>query len=246
MNQSWDPGPARPRLPLEEVHVWRVALEFPRTDPAIWLRSLAEEERARAARFHFDHHRRRFILSHGALRAILALYLRCQPGDITFGQGDHGKPLLAVGINADDLRFNLTHSAEGALLGVTRSRDIGIDLEQVRAVPNLDDLARRFFAPGEIGDLLALVDPEKTQAFFRCWTRKEAYIKALGEGLTCPLDRFRVSLKAGEPAQLLEVDGDQARATSWELRELTPWPGYIGCVALRGRGWELRCWEGPV
>ena len=178
-------------------------------------------------------------MAHGALRIILGLYLRRPPADVAFRNGDHGKPELAE--DMDGVRFNLSHSGEGALMGLTRGRELGVDLEKVSTLPDLEGLARRFFAPGEVADLLAVPPPERGLAFFHCWTRKEAYVKALGLGLACPLDCFRVSLAPAEGTRLLEVDGSAREAARWVLREVTPWPGYIGCVAVPQRRWRLRC-----
>jgi 4'-phosphopantetheinyl transferase len=243
---AWKPAPPVPELPPDEVHVWRIALDTPAHLLGPLHYTLSQEELDRAARFHFEHHRRRFIVAHAVLRSILGLYLRCLPADVSFCHGDQGKPSLPEGANAGDIRFNLSHSGEGALLGVTRGRDIGIDLEQVRPMPNLEELAGRFFAAGEVADLAAVAHSERCRAFFRCWTRKEAYIKALGLGLAFPLDRFRVSLKPGEPVRLLEVDGSVAKAAAWDLCELAPWEGYVGCAAALGQGLPLKCWDALV
>jgi 4'-phosphopantetheinyl transferase len=241
---TWETPPTTLDLPGDQVQLWRVRLAWPEDQVQRWATTLAEDERARAAQFHFEVHRRRFQVAHGALRLILGLYLRRLPADIAFRKSDHGKLELAEDV--DDLRFNLSHAADGALLGVTRGRDLGVDLENLRMIPDLEGLAQQFFAPGEVADLLAVPHPERGLAFFRCWTRKEAYIKALGLGLACPLDRFRVSLAPAEGTRLLEVDGSAAEAARWVLREVIPWPGYIGCVAVPETGWRLRCfaWGG--
>jgi 4'-phosphopantetheinyl transferase len=231
---SWDSGPPAPDLPADEVHVWRIPLARPEDELPRLADCLAADERARAARFVFEAHRRRFVVARSGLRAVLGRYLRRPAADVRFRYGTHGKPALAE--EAGGLRFNLSHSADGALLGVTRGPDLGVDLEQVRTMPDLESLARRFFAAGEVADLLAVAAPERGPAFFRCWTRKEAYIKAVGLGLACPLDRFRVSLEPGAGARLLEIDGSAAEAARWALWEVVPWPGYVGCVALPEHG----------
>jgi 4'-phosphopantetheinyl transferase len=127
---------------------------------------------------------------------------------------------------------------------VTRGQELGVDLEVVRPMTDAEGVARRFFSAGEVSDLLGL--PERELAFFRCWTRKEAYIKALGQGLSCPLDRFRVSLLPAEPPRLVEVEGSTSEARQWTLWELIPWPGHVACIAIRAHGRELKCYDGVV
>jgi 4'-phosphopantetheinyl transferase len=241
-NTLWDVPPAAVALPPEEVHVWRIRLDRPADEVARLHETLAADERARAARFHFAEHRRRFTVARGRLRAVLAGYLGCRPEQVGFRYGPHGKPELAA--DAGELRFNLAHSDEGALLGVTRGRDVGVDLERVRTVKDLEQLARRYFAAAEVADLEALPAAERAWAFFRCWTGKEAYIKAIGLGLACPLESFRVALRPGEPPSILEVDGSAAGAAQWAVREFLPWAGFVGRATVRGHEWRLRCWEG--
>jgi 4'-phosphopantetheinyl transferase len=240
---SWETPPAALSLEHDEVHVWRLALDAPHTCLArLWL-TLAGDERARAERYFFEQHRQRFIAGRGFMRAILARYLHQQPDSLRFCYGPNGKPSLAAdGV----LPFNLSHSEDGGLLAVSRSRELGVDLEQVRPRPNLEELAQRFFAPAEVAALAEVAAAEKDLAFYNCWTRKEAFIKASGEGLARPLDQFTVSLRPGEPARLLAVHGDPQEASRWEIRSLTPWPDFVACVALRARGWALRCWDGTV
>jgi len=224
-----------------EVHVWRFGLEPPDDCVQRLWTTLAVEERDRAARFHFERHRRRFVAGRGFLRAVLGRYLHQQPQRLRFRYGMHGKPAVEA---AGDVHFNLSHSGDAALLGVTRGREIGVDLERVRPRDHLEELAQRFFAPGEVTALATVGAAEKELAFFSCWTRKEAFLKAGGEGLARPLDQFTVSLRPDEPAHLLAVEGDPEEASRWSLRTLTPWPGFVACLALRDHDWNLRCWDG--
>jgi 4'-phosphopantetheinyl transferase len=236
---EWQPPPARLDLTPPEIHVWRFALEAPDERRSYLWEILTEEERARARRFYFERHRRRFTIARGILRTVLGRYLDEPPGRIQFAYGIHGKPVLEGGGN---LHFNLTHSGDAGLLALTRDQEIGVDLEQVRPRDHLEELARRFFTPPEVAALAALEPAERELAFFQCWTRKEAFIKAGGEGLARPLDSFCVSL--GEPARLLSVDGDPAEAARWSLRSLTPWPGFVACITIRARELDLRCFDG--
>jgi 4'-phosphopantetheinyl transferase len=228
---GWVTPPAVPALAGDEVHVWRFTLNLPDERRARLLETMSADEQGRSRRFHFERHRRRFIAGRGLTRLLLARYLGREPARLRFCYGTHGKPALAEG---DELRFNVSHSGDAALLAVTRGRDLGIDLEEVRARDNLEELARRFFASDEVAALATVVAGEKEQAFFNCWTRKEAFVKALGEGLSRPLDQFTVSLRPGEPARLLAVAGDSNEAARWTFRALDPWPGFAGCLAVRG------------
>lgn len=206
---------------------------------------LEEDERARAERFRFPRDRRRYIVAHGALRLILSRYCGRPPQAIRFQHNPYGKPLLAPDLQNDSglLHFNLSHSDELALIGLTLGGQIGVDIERVR--PELADgrLAERFFSPREVATLRSLPAGEQPQAFFRCWTCKEAFVKARGLGLSLPLDRFDVSVVPDAPAALLSVAGAPAEATRWSLRTLTPAPGYIAAIAVEGHGWHLATWD---
>lgn len=247
----------------DEVHLWRIPLDddarlvaadqrpLLETDPsadAVGIQSstvdthcaegvaeLSPAELARAGRFHFERDRRRFLRARRALRAIVADYLGTVPGAIEFQYGGQGKPRVAV---APPLYFNLSHSQALALLAMTRLGEIGVDVEWIRPIEL--EIADRYFAPAEVAALRALPAAEQTAAFFRCWTRKEAYIKARGEGVLLPLDGFEVSLAPGDPAALLRVREDDAEAQRWQFEHLEPAPGYVGAMALRARGWRLR------
>lgn len=231
-----------PSLADDEVHAWRIALDLPEALLADLAALLSPAERERAERFYFPRHRRRYIVSHGLLRAILALYVGCDPAELVFCHGMYGKPALPPTLGTD-VRFNLSHSGEGALVGVARGREIGIDVEEVRPMADLEQLAARFFAPREAAALTAIAEALRAEAFFHCWTRKEAYIKACGEGMSRPLDQFVVSLLPGEPARLLEVTDNPAETALWSLRELAPWPGYVGCVAVTGQSPRISCFD---
>jgi 4'-phosphopantetheinyl transferase len=230
-----------PALTAEDVHVWRIPLEIP-DDVLSQLRgTLADDERQRADRFHFDKDRRHFTAGRGTLRLILAHYLRRRPEAIRFTYTGYGKPLLAEASAA--LRFNLTHSHGLALLAVTLGREIGVDVEHIRDNLERDGelLAERFFSPREVAALRSLPIELRREAFFHCWTRKEAYIKANGKGLSLPLDQFDVTLRPGEPAALLATQHDPADAQRWTLLSLAPAEGYVGALAVEGHSWQLTC-----
>jgi 4'-phosphopantetheinyl transferase len=205
--------------------------------------TLDSAELRRAKRYRFERDRRRFIAARGLLREVLSRYVGVEPGQLCFCYGPQGKPQLVEERGADALRFNVSHAHELALLAVTRGREIGVDLEYVR--PDLADIGivERFFSPRETAALRLLPAAEQSEAFFNCWTRKEAYVKARGGGLSVPLDQFDVSLGPDEPAALLRTRGDAQEASRWSLRRLEPGPGYVGALAVEGHGWSLNCWQ---
>ena len=240
----WYPAPKRPALQGSEVHVWRASLERNRPCVQSLKRILSEDEQARAERVHSEQDRERFIVARGVLRVILSRYLDTEPSQLRFRYSPHGKPDLDNTSAEKTLSFNMSHSSGLALYAVTRDRKVGIDLERIRTNFVYQRIAERFFSPQEKAMLDALeAEPERRKAFFDCWTRKEAYIKAKGKGLSLPLDQFDVSLTPGEPASLLEVRGDSLEASRWWMHELFPGPGYAAALAIEGHGCRLACWE---
>jgi 4'-phosphopantetheinyl transferase len=241
----WGSPPATIILGGNDVHVWRAYLDEPAQQRASFLHTLAADERTRAERFYFQRDRERFVTAHGVLRAILGLYLNRAPESLSFCYSSHGKAALACESGGDAIRFNMSHAHGVALYAVTRGREIGIDLEFIRCDLETEQIAERFFSRSEIAALRALPLSLRKHAFFLCWTRKEAYIKARGEGLSIPLDQFDVSLIPGEPAALLSTQSDADEALRWSLEELALGSGYAAALAVEGRGWILRCWQWP-
>jgi 4'-phosphopantetheinyl transferase len=241
----WGLPPARIMLGSDEVHVWRVSLDKPAPQIDSFLHTLAADELTRAERFYFQRDRERFIIAHGVLRAVLGLYLNRAPERLSFCYHSHGKPALVRESAEDQLRFNMSHSHGVALYAVARGREVGVDLEFIRRDLEVEQIAERFFSRRELSTLRALPTELRKEAFFLCWTRKEAYIKARGEGLSLPLDQFDVSLIPGEPAALLSTRPDSQEALRWSLQELTLASGYVAALAVEGRGWSLSCWEWP-
>jgi 4'-phosphopantetheinyl transferase len=189
---------------------------------------LTPDERDRADRFKFDHLRRSFVLARGVLRVLLGRYLDIDPASIRFGYDEKGKPSLA---RRGPLKFNASHSGDMALYAFTLDCEIGVDVEQVRPFDDLRRIADRFFCAEETTDLMDLPEEQREAAFFRCWTRKEAYVKAIGEGLAVPLDGFAVSLRPDQPARLIHIGHDSEAAADWTLQNLEPAAGYAGAVA---------------
>jgi len=238
----WNNPPATLSLGSDEVHVWRASLHLEASRLESLLPTLAEDERARAARFYFPKDRDHFVAGRGILRALLARYLGAHPADLRFRYSPKGKPALVPEFDAGALRFNVSHSHGLALYAVTRGHDLGVDVERIQ--PRLEErIAERFFSPREVAALQTLPPPLQHEAFFACWTRKEAYIKATGEGLSLGLDQFAVSLVPGEPAALLWTEGDPQEARRWCLHALDPGPGYAAAICVGGHDWRLACWQ---
>jgi 4'-phosphopantetheinyl transferase len=223
--------------------VWRAVLN----PPVSWVeqlqRLLSADELQRAWRFHFPRDRRRFIVARGVLRDILSRYLRVPPAALAFRYSVYGKPALAKVTTEEELCFNISHAHEMGLFAITYGREIGVDIEYLHRTIACEEVAEHFFSARERASLRAVPVEMKQQAFFNCWTRKEAYIKAHGEGLSLPLDQFDVSLVPGEPAVLLATRIDPGDAPRWSLQALTPGPGYVAALAVEAQDWHLTCWE---
>jgi len=244
-HDPWRQPPQVPAAKSEEVHVWRAQLNQSPEIAESLVRILSPDEHHRAERFHFAKDRAHFIISHAALRKIIGSYLDVRPEDVRFSFGPQGKPSLTEDCYGSGLRFNMAHSHGLALYAVTRGREVGIDLEHVRKDFDTREIADRFFSRREVAMLSALPEAARSEGFFNCWTRKEAYIKAVGRGLLLPLDSFDVSLAPGEPASLLSTRDNPLDVSRWSLRALAPGEDYAAAVAVEGHGWELRCWQFP-
>jgi 4'-phosphopantetheinyl transferase len=198
--------------------------------------ALSEDERQRAGRFHFDIHRQRYVLARGLLRAILGHYLDVEASAVQLAYGPHGKPAVM----GAPLRFNLSHSEDLAVYALARELELGVDVERIRPMPDADGIARRYFSPAERAQLYRVSPDRFAQAFFHCWTRKEAYVKALGGGLSVPLDGFQVSLLPQDPSRLLRIEGDAQRAAEWSLLNLDAAEGYAGALATHATAVRLQ------
>ncbi|CAN5218299.1 4'-phosphopantetheinyl transferase superfamily protein [soil metagenome] len=239
-DDAWHVPREFPSLARNEVHVWRIDLPGQQDDSyEFWL---SPDERTRAAGFRVMHARRWFIVTRAVLRMLLARYLGTPLEDLPLRVNAWGKPQLVP--ESTDLHFNVSHTRTCALIAMTRQRRVGIDVECSRRGLADMQIAEHFFAPEETAALRALPAGERAAAFFNCWTRKEAWVKAVGRGLSIPLDAFVVSI--GEAADLLEVRGAAAEAARWTLRALHPDPDHIGALAVEGHGWRLRQWQWPA
>lgn len=246
IKNNWEAIPPRDLiLGNDQVHVWRASLDIPTSHLKQLENTLSVDERERADRFHFKKDRDHFVAARGCLRDILGHYLRIDPGRLQFRYSPYGKPDLVDKLNRDDIRFNVSHSAGVGLFAFTKCHEIGVDIEYMREDLTDEQIAVRFFSTNEVETLLALPKNQQKEAFFTCWTRKEAYIKARGEGLSLPLDQFDVSLIPGEAAALLSTRPDPGEAARWLLHELAPEKGYVAAVAVRAHKLQLKYWQWP-
>lgn len=240
----WRSPPASLTLQPADVHVWRFELDFP--DPVIdsHFAILSHDERERANRFVFKKDRTQFITVRAAVRRTLGRYLQADPANLQFVYALRGKPSLRPQDNGLELKFNVSHSASIALLALSLSRDVGVDVERIRDdFPGLS-IAHQFFSTAEYAALSRVEPALVHEAFFNCWTRKEAFIKAIGDGLSYPLKQFEVSLLPGEPARLLSIDDQPALAARYSLHDLMPRSGYVGALAVAGGGGSILLWSG--
>jgi 4'-phosphopantetheinyl transferase len=222
-------------LATGEVHVWRMELE---QSPDVLQRfrtTLEADELRRASRFHFDRHRNSFVAGRGFLRYVLGRYLDSRPEALRFSYGEYGKPALD-----GTLHFNMSHSHGLALLAITEDRQIGVDVEHVRADFATEEIARHFFSHSEVESFNALAKEDQIAAFFRCWTRKEAFIKATGRGLSQPLDAFDVTLAPGVAAELLRVEEDDA--SRWSMSDIDAGVDYAAALVVEGAAATIRYW----
>jgi 4'-phosphopantetheinyl transferase len=222
-------------LPVEEVHVWRASLVRSAETVQRMRRLLSEDELLRADRFRFERDRSRYILGRALLRGLLAGYCQAAPEELTFEYGEFDKPALSGGP-----WFNLSHSGSVALYAFSNAGEIGIDVELERADRTRGSVAERFFSPAEVSALRALPMEAQPRAFLACWTRKEAFIKARGDGLNLALDSFDVTLAPDAPAALLRTAWCDEEPGQWQMEDLSDHQaGYIAAVALRGQGWRV-------
>jgi 4'-phosphopantetheinyl transferase len=225
------------------IHVWSVRLDPPAAQVERLGRFLAADEWARANRFRFEKHRRQYVVGRGALRVLLAAYLGIRPEGVQFSYGPRGKPFLAPSLGGTGLQFNLSNSDELALVGFVLGSEIGVDVEYLRPMPDCEQIAERFFSHSEREVLRGIAAARKEETFFNCWTRKEAYLKAVGEGLAAPLDSFDVTLAPGDPPRMLTLEGDAERAARWSLHHLRPADDYLGAVAIEDGTWAMETWS---
>ena len=240
---TWWPAPAVLEIEPHQVDIWRIQLDVPTHLLRVLEGMLSTDESERAARFHFPIHRDRFIAAHGCLRDILTRYLPIDSRSLSFSVNDYGKPSLSETFSERGLEFNLSHSGDFALVAVTLNRQVGVDVEYMREEVSREKIVPRYFSDREVSDFLSVPPEGRNVIFFNCWTRKEAYIKAHGLGLSLPLDSFDVSLIPGEPVILRATRPNPQEATRWTLKHLEVQSSYAGAVAVEGKDLEFRLWD---
>ena len=228
-----------PKLVLGEVHIWRIPLSTHAHSVHALRGLLAPDEIKRADAFHFERHRLFFTVAHAAMRQILSWYVYVAPRNLVFIPGEQGKPELAAGCGGGRVRFNLSHSGCFALLAVAQDSSLGVDIELVNEEFAGEDIAERFFSGNEVILLRAIAADSRAAAFFSCWTRKEAYIKAVGGGLSIPLDSFDVAFGPGVPASLLRTPA-MPGANQWRLYDVPAPHGYKAALVVEGEKHHLR------
>ena len=222
-----------PPLHRGEIHVWRQKHDVASTVLEAFNKLLSDEERDRARRFRFDEGRNEYIASRGTLRVLLGAYQRTAADQLQFAYTEFGRPVLADASQYEPIEFNLSHSGGLTLLAFARHHRIGIDVEEVRTTFDPTEIAENYFSQAERRILRTLPPKLRHEAFFRCWTRKEAFIKALGDGLSHSLDAFDVSLSPGDPTALLATRPDAREAECWALRDIEVPEGYLAALAVK-------------
>jgi 4'-phosphopantetheinyl transferase len=240
---SWTVPPLDKTLHNDEVHVWLAAYKTFRAQLSELQNLLSVDEAKKAARFYFEKDRERFIVTHGLLRKLLASYINTPPVQLDFQYNAYGKPALASSFQKELLHFNLSHTQNLVVYAFTCTRNIGIDIEYMRADIEYEQIAGRYFSPFEHAELQRLPSSQRQQAFFHCWTRKEAYIKARGLGLSLALDSFDVTVRSEAPVKLVANRENAQETTRWRFAALPMNSNYAGTVVVEGQNWQMRCWQ---
>lgn len=245
LKSQWNSPPQHLVLGDDEIHVWRATLDPPITRVQALEQTLDAGEQSRAQKFHFQKDRTHFIVARGLLRAILGRYLSREPHTLQFSYNKYGKPALTWEPAGEALSFNMSHSHGMALYAVARIHNIGVDIEHINQSIECEKIAGRFFSPYEVNMLRAVPKQMQQEAFFNCWTRKEAYIKARGMGLSLDLNLFDVSLAPEAPAAILNIREENQDVSRWSLYDLSPGPGFKAALAVEGHPSLIKCWQWP-
>jgi 4'-phosphopantetheinyl transferase len=237
---TWQQPPAGLSLQNGEVHVWRTSLKQPEVDVEHLFSILSPEEQAKAKRYRFRELQEHYIVGRGVLRELIAQYLDVPAADVEFTYGPHGKPQLAGKFAESGLHFNLSHSGKLALYAFTLWREVGVDIEYMKELDDAESIAERFFAPREVDTLLSLPKSARHEAFFNGWSRKEAFIKVTGKGVSYGLDNFAVTLGPDERAALVWVKGEDA--TRWQLQAIDADEQYKAALCVEGALTDVSYW----
>jgi len=232
-------------IPLaeNEIHVWRASTNMPPSVGNQLAQWLSPDELARIGRYRFERDRLRFMTSRGILRILLGAYLELDPKQLIFDYGPHGKPHVNQESTQSPIQFNLSHSEDLSLFAFTKNARIGVDLEHLRPIPEVDQICERFFTLGEKTTMRGLPEDQKLEAFFTGWTRKEAYVKAMGESILPALDQVEVSLIPGESTHLIIDLDNPEMIDKFSLISLVPYKGYLAAIAVENKSWVIRHFE---
>jgi len=231
-------------LPLQplldsDIHIWCASLNVSSQDQLYYRSILSEDEVGRAMRFVFKKDRDHYIAGRGLLRCLIGGYLDLEPSQLEFVYGPHGKPALKSGLTNKVLEFNVSHSKDRALYAFNWNRRVGVDIEYLIPMADMDDFAERFFTPHESAWINALSGTQKEDAFFKTWTCKEAFLKANGSGLTVPINQVEISLETEGTVELISIGDDKEQPSHWRLEMFNPFPGYQAALAIEGRAGQI-------
>ena len=239
MSEGFPELPPGYGLSRGDVHVWVTPIDVPAQHLQTSIGYLSATERDKAQRFHFSADAKRHIVGRALAKRLLGHLLGIHPASLRFHENAFGKPQIVDAQNVRGLRFNISHSGEFVLVALALGREVGVDVEQLDPRVELEQIAARMFCRGEQHDLMSLPPGERLRGFFCCWCRKEAIIKASGEGLSMALDQFDVSLRCAEPVVLVAPAAPAAEQNRWMVRDLDVGPGYAAAVAAEGLDWRV-------
>ncbi len=240
---SWKNPPADLRLSTEHVDVWRISTSLRDDEVAKFVSVLSSDQRARAERMRVAEKRRQYIVAQGLTRMLLGTVLDADPEALEFDRGPKGKPYLGGAFASAGIQFNMTHTSHLALIAMTLNREVGVDIERIRENLQWEKLARRYFSPLEYRDFSTLPEGVRLRAFFTCWTRKEAVLKAIGTGLGGGLGSFDVSVDPNSPPALLDNRWNGRFHGDWTVSPLKPGEGYVATLVTERDGFGVRCWQ---
>jgi 4'-phosphopantetheinyl transferase len=240
-NTQWIEAYPSQLIDSKKVHVWKACLDVNALQLERLFGHLSADEIERAEHFKFEKDRNRFVAARGILRYLLGCYLGVEPERLQFAYAHYGKPMLAPDFSYYNLNFNLSHSGRFALYAFTRGRDVGVDLEQVRYDLDISHIAQRFFSPTEIHNLKQIHQEKRNDVFFQYWTRKEAFLKAVGQGLLFPMEQCDVSLLCSTVLSPISFVGNKVESLLWYGMDLQLDAGYTAAVVAEGNDWELSC-----
>jgi len=238
---NWIKSPLEPSISGEEVHIYYVSISSVENQIPILKNYLTDEEEKKIMKFIFEKDRKCHMISRSVLKDILSRYLSIKAEDVIFTYNDYGKPFLGNKINNAEINFNLSHSGDMIIYAFSTGRSIGVDVQEIRNMDSTDDIFKRYFSDYENSIFDTLPVELKTGAFYSCWTRKEAYVKAHGSGLSFPLDKFSVSFLPGKDAELLHDEFNDV--SGWTLKEIFSSPDYTAALAVEGNNIKYRYYK---